>query len=111
MKQRGRQVRPVDKLMRNRKKGIPINRIQRDHVTLAAILAALQPEDHVFVIHRLGPHEYESAAEGTVQELQAAHCIEVCGDNVVERLALEADEYPNATTPTFVITIGGKIRG
>jgi hypothetical protein len=34
--------------------------------------------------------------------------VEVCGDNVVERLALDLDEWPDEAAPVLVITIGGK---
>ena len=85
-----------------------MTKTRRSRVTLAALLAILQPEDYIFVVRRLGPHECESVADGTVQELQSARCVEVCGDNVVEHLALDVDDWPDPPVPTHVITIGEK---
>ncbi len=85
---------------------------RRDRVTLAALLAVLQERDRVFIVHRMGPHECEGVAGGTVQELRSTHCVEVCGDNVVESLALDLDEWPEiwpeVAAPVLVVTIGGK---
>ena len=86
---------------------------RRDRVTLAALLAVLQERDRVFVVHRMGPHECEVVAGGTVRELRSTRCMEVCGDNVVERLVLDLDEWPEIwpsddPAPVLVITIGGK---
>ena len=86
---------------------------RRDRVTLAALLAVLQDGDRVFIVHRMGPHECEGVAGGTAQELRSTRCVEVCGDNVVERLALDLDEWPEVwpsddPAPVLVITIGGK---
>ena len=86
---------------------------RRDRVTLAALLAVLQDGDRVFIVHRMGQHECEGVAGGTVQELRSTRCVEVCGDNVVERLVLDLDEWPEVwqsddPAPVLVITIGGK---
>lgn len=86
---------------------------RRDRVTLAALLAVLQERDRAFIVHRMGPHECEGVAGGTIQELRSTRCVEVCGDNAVERLALDLDEWPEAwpsddPAPVLVITIGGK---
>ena len=87
---------------------------RRDRVTLAALLAVLQDGDRVFIVHRMGPHECEAVAGGTAQELRSTRCVEVCGDNVVERLALDLDQWPEEEwasddpTPVLVVTIGGK---
>ncbi len=85
---------------------------RRDRVTLAALLSVLQERDRVFIVHRMGPHECEGVAGGTVQELRSTHCVEVCGDNVVESLALDLDEWPEiwpeVAAPVLVVTIGGK---
>ena len=86
---------------------------RRDRVTLAALLAVLQERDRVFIVHRMGPHECEDVVGGTVRELRSTRCVEVCGDNVVERLALDLDEWPEIwpsddPAPVLVITIGGK---
>ena len=85
---------------------------RRDRVTLAALLAALQDGDRVFIVNRMGPHECEAVAGGTAQELRSTRCVEVCGDNVVERLALDLDEWPEVwpdeAAPVLVITTGGK---
>lgn len=78
-------------------------------ITLSALLDLLNPAEHLFVIHRLGPHECEAVAEGTTEELRAAHCAEVCGENAVEHLAIEESGYPWDTTPVLIITIGEKV--
>lgn len=78
-------------------------------LTLSNILDLLNPAEHLFVIHRLGPHECEAVAEGTAEELRAAHCTEVCGENPVEHLAIEESGYPWDTTPVLIITIGEKV--
>ena len=85
---------------------------RRDRVTLAALLAVLQERDRLFIVHHMGPHECEGVAGGTVQELRSTRCVEVCGDNVVERLALDLDQWPeiwpDEAAPVLVVTIGGK---
>lgn len=86
---------------------------RRDRVTLAALLAVLQERDRAFIVRRMGPHECEGVAGGTIQELRSTRCVEVCGDNVVERLTLDLDEWPEIwpsddQAPVLVITIGGK---
>ena len=86
---------------------------RRDRVTLAALLAVLQDRVRMFIIHRMGPHECGAVAEGTALELRSTQCAEVCGDNTVERLALDLDEWPEIwpsddPAPVLVITIGGK---
>ena len=85
---------------------------RRDRVTLAALLAVLQERDRVFIVHRMGPHECEGVAGGTAQELRSTQCAEVCGDNTIERLALDLGERPEPWAddplPVLIITIGGK---
>ena len=86
---------------------------RRDCVTLAALLTVLQERDRAFIVHRMGPHECEGVAGGTIQELRSTRCVEVYGDNVAERLALDLDEWPEVwpsddPAPVLVITIGGK---
>lgn len=86
---------------------------RRDRVTLDALLAVLQERDRAFIVRRMGPHECEGVAGGTIQELRSTRCVEVCGDNVVERLTLDLDEWPEIwpsddQAPVLVITIGGK---
>ncbi|MBD5169346.1 MAG: hypothetical protein HDT20_04400 [Oscillibacter sp.] len=87
---------------------------QAERLTLGDILAVLRERDRVFIVHRMGPHECEGVAGGTVQELRSTRCVEVCGDNVVERLALDVDEYPEwpeepvSVAPVLLVTIGGK---
>ena len=85
---------------------------RQDRVTLAALLAVLQDRVRMFIIHRMGPHECEGVAGGTARELRSTRCVEVCGDNVVERLALDLDQWPeiwpDEAAPVLVVTIGGK---
>lgn len=84
-----------------------------ERLSLGALLAVLQDEARVFIVHRMGPNECEGVAGGTARELRSTRCVEVCGDNVVERLALDLDEWPEVwpsddPAPVLVITIGGK---
>ena len=85
---------------------------QAERLTLGALLALLQERDRVFIARRMGPHECEIVAGGTVQELRSMRCAEVCGSNVVERLALDLDEWPDVwpedAAPVLLVTIGGK---
>lgn len=78
----------------------------RPRVTLAALFGVLNPSERLFIVHRLGPHESEAVAEGTLEELRATRCIEVCGDNIVEGITV--DDWPETTEPVLFITIGGK---
>lgn len=80
-----------------------------DRPTLAAIFATLKEEkDRVFILHRIGPHECEAVGGGTVEELRATRCVEVCADNLVERIALDLEDWPDAPAPVLVVTIGEK---
>ena len=80
-------------------------------LTLAALLGVLKPDEEILVVHRIGPHEYEAVAGGTAAELRATRCVEVCGDNIVERVAVNVDDWPEVPTPILFITIGGKEAG
>lgn len=88
-----------------------------DNVTLAVILALLHDVDHVFVVHRLGPHTCEGVTEGLVREVRSTQRVEVCGDNVVERLSLDlenlalVESWTDEVAPVLIITIGGKVGG
>lgn len=81
---------------------------RRNRVTLAALLALLDPSERLFVIHHLGANISEAVAGGTVEELRATRCVEVCGDNIVERIAVDVDDWPDTPAPVLLITIGGK---
>ncbi|MGO5023205.1 hypothetical protein ACTQ4E_08955 [Lawsonibacter sp. LCP25S3_G6] len=80
-------------------------------LTLAALLSVLKPSEEILVVHRIGPHECEAVAGGTTAELRATRCVEVCGDNIVERVAVNVDDWPEVPTPILFITIGGKEAG
>lgn len=80
----------------------------RPCVTLAALLAALDPSERLFITHRLGPRESEAVAEGTVEELRASCCVEVCGGNIVSRIAVDVDVWPETPAPVLFVTIGGR---
>ena len=80
-------------------------------LTLAALLGVLKPSEEILVVHRIGPHECEAVAGGTAAELRATRCVEVCGDNIVERVAVNVDDWPEVPTPILFITIGGKETG
>lgn len=77
-------------------------------LTLAVFLEILNPTERLFVIHHMGADIFEAVAGGTVEELRATRCVEVCGDNIVERAAVEQDGYPWDTEPCLVVTIGEK---
>lgn len=77
-------------------------------VTLAALLGLLEPTERLFVIHHMGADISEAVAGGTVEELRATRCAEVCGDNIVERLAVDVDDWPDTPAPVLLVTIGGK---
>ena len=81
-------------------------------MTLAALLALLQPDNRVAIYHRLGPQFLETVANGTVQELLTPRCVEACGDNVIEKIEMSVEESPvervSEGVPTLVVTIGGK---
>lgn len=77
-------------------------------LTLAALLGVLKPSEEILIVHRIGPHECEAVAGGTAAELRATRCVEVCGDNIVERVAANVDDWPEVPTPILFITIGGK---
>lgn len=79
-----------------------------NRVRLAAVLGVLKPSEEILIVHRIGPHECEAVAGGTVEEVRATRCVEVCGDNVVERIAVSVDDWPDVPTPILFITIGGK---
>lgn len=83
----------------------------RPRVTLAALFGVLKPSERLFIVHRLGPHETEAVAEGTLEELRATRCVEVCGDNVVEGIAVDVDDWPEIPEPVLFVTIGGKEAG
>jgi hypothetical protein len=78
------------------------------NMTLASLLAPLERADRLFIVHRLGPHECEAVAEGTVEELRASRCVEVCGENAVVALSLELDDISGAPIPVMLVTIGEK---
>ena len=84
---------------------------RRDRVTLADLLGVLKSDEEILVVHRIGPHECEAVAGGTAAELRATRCVEVCGDNIVERVAVNVDDWPEVPTPILFITIGGKEAG
>ena len=77
-------------------------------LTLGLLLAALDPEAKLFIVHRLGPHEAGAVAEGTAAELAASSCVEVCGNNIVERVTLSSEGYPWENEPSLLVTISGK---
>lgn len=85
---------------------------QAERLTLGDILAVLREQDHVFILHRLGPQFLETVANGTVQELRATRCVEVCGGNVIEEIGMgvdeSLDERVSEGAPFLSITIGGK---
>lgn len=85
---------------------------QAERLTLGDILAVLREQDHVFILHRLGPQFLEVVANGTVRELMATRCVEACGDNVIEEIGMgvdeHLDEWVSEGVPFLIIVIGGK---
>ncbi|MBD5151279.1 MAG: hypothetical protein HDT16_02010 [Oscillibacter sp.] len=67
---------------------------RRDRMTLADLLALIQPDDRAIILHRLGPQFLWVVAIGTAQELRATRCVEVCGDNVIEEIGMGVEESP-----------------
>lgn len=77
-------------------------------VTLAVLLGLLKPTERLFVIHHMGADIFEAVAGGTVEEIRATRCVEVCGDNIVERLTVDMEGYPWEQEASLLVTIGGK---
>lgn len=75
-------------------------------ITLSALLTAVDPEAQVLIIHHMGANCYEAVATGPAWEIGAARCVEVCGGCPVEKITVDSDGYPWATTPVLIITIG-----
>ena len=75
---------------------------------LSALMALLLPKERLFVIHHLGADISEAVAGGTVEELERTRCVEVCGNNIVERIAVDVDDWPDTPAPILLVTIGGK---
>ena len=80
-------------------------------IIFEALLDLLKPTERLFVIHHMGADISEAVAGGTVEEIRAARCVEVCGDNIVERLAVDVDDWPDTPAPVLLVTIGGKAAG
>ena len=77
-------------------------------VTLSDLLSLLDPSARLFVVHHLGANISEAVAGGTGEELRATRCAEVGGDNIVERIAVDVDDWPDTPAPVLLVTIGGK---
>lgn len=80
-------------------------------MTLASLFEVIaDPEERLFIMHRLGPHECEAVAEGTAAELRATRCVEVCGAYEIEALALAIDDTSNvfASAPVLIVTLAKK---
>ncbi len=79
-------------------------------LTLSGLMALLLPKERLFVIHHLGADISEAVAGGTVEELKRTRCVEVCGNNIVERIAVDVDDWPDTPAPILLVTIGGKVK-
>lgn len=79
-------------------------------LTLSGLMALLLPKERLFVIHHLGADISEAVAGGTVEELERTRCVEVCGNNIVERIAVDVDDWPDTPAPILLVTIGGKVK-
>lgn len=76
--------------------------------TLSALLSVTAPDTRLFILHHMGADCYEAVTEGTVERVQDSRCVEVCGDHVVEKITVDADDWPDTPAPVLIITIGGK---
>lgn len=79
-------------------------------LTLSGLMALLLPKERLFVINHLGADISEAVAGGTVEELKRTRCVEVCGNNIVERIAVDVDDWPDTPAPILLVTIGGKVK-
>lgn len=75
-------------------------------ITLSALLSIVDQEAQILIIHHMGANCYEAVATGPVREAQVAHCVEACGDQLVERVTVDGEGYPWDVTPHLIITIG-----
>ncbi len=86
--------------------------IRQKCVTLTALFDLLRDEDHVFILHRMGPHECKGVAAGTARELRSIQFVKTCGNSVIEKLWLETDDWPevrpgtSGPSPLLVVVIG-----
>ena len=79
-------------------------------LTLSGLMALLLPKERLFVIHHLGAYISEAVAGCTFDELERTRCVEVCGNNIVERIAVDVDDWPDTPAPILLVTIGGKVK-
>lgn len=77
-------------------------------VALSALFPVVDPEAQVLIIHHMGANCYEAVAIGPARETQVARCVEACGDQLVEKVTVDSDDWPDTPAPVLVITIGGK---
>ena len=77
-------------------------------MTLSSLLARLDPDAAVFIIHYLGPHEYEAVFEGVAREARSNGVEKNCGENSVLSITPELNDIDEPTIPVLVIKIGGK---
>lgn len=80
----------------------------KETITLSALLSAVDPEAQVLIIHHMGANCYEAVATGPARESRVAECVEACGDQLVEKITVDADDWPDIPAPVLIITIGGK---
>ena len=85
--------------MQNAKKG---------KITLSDLLSIVDPEAQTLIIHHMGADCYEAVATGPVREAQVARCVAACGDQLVEKITVDSDDWPDTPAPVLIITIGGK---
>lgn len=77
-------------------------------MTLSALLARLDPDALVFIIHYLGPHEYEAVFEGTARETRTNGVESHCGESPVLAISPKLNDIDDPTLPVLVVKIGGK---
>jgi len=80
-------------------------------MTLTALAALLHPDTSLLIVRRLAHHECECVAGGAVREIWSTRCMEVCGDNVVERITISTMDkwpeiWPDESASILVVTIG-----
>lgn len=79
-----------------------------EKITLSGLLSVVDPEAQTLIIHHMGADCYEAVATGPVREAQVARCVEACGDQLVEKITVDSDDWPDTPAPVLSITIGGK---
>ena len=79
-------------------------------ITLAALLSTFEPKTGVFIVHHMGAEVSEGVGGGMAAELLASDVVKKVGGNIVKRIAVDLDDWPDTPTPTVIVTIGGRAK-